>query len=502
MTVRRPALLLLAFAIFAGPAAAARIEATVKGGLLVGTPKPDRIVGRAGNDMIQAAFGGIDNVSCGRGLDVVAADREDRIAADCEVISRRLSHDTSTSTRAQHETAVEPDDFASGSTVVSTYQVGRWQSGASSLIGWATSVDAGRTWRTGTLPNLTAESSPTGDALRASDPAVAYDSVHGVWLISTLALYSDGLSRILISTSSDALHWNAPVAVTVADDLDKEWVVCDNAAASPFRGRCYVMFHNLDERRSVSQSSTDGGQTWAPEVRVGDDNLVGLQPVVRSDGSLDVVSGSFPDRGPGSIVVIRSTDGGVTFGDTATIAVVQQHDTSGIRALPLPSADIDASGRVYVSWHDCRFRTGCNANDVVVASSPDGVSWSPPGRVPIDGTGSGIDHFITGLGAAPNASGRIGVVYAFRRGSTGAIGIGFTTSRDGGAHWTKAQQLDAQPMAPSWFADAANGNELGRMLGDYFSVAFAGGRWVPVFALAAPPLAGRFREAIFASSLR
>ena len=40
------------------------------------------------------------------------------------------------------------------------------------------------------------------------------------------------------------------------------------------------------------------------------------------------------------------------------------------------------------------------------------------------------------------------------------------------------------------------------MLGYYFSVAFAGGRWVPVFALAAPPLAGRFREAIFASSLR
>src|SRR5438445_3261818 len=146
--------------VLAAPAAAARIEATAKGGLLVGTPRPDRIVGRAGPDRIQAAFGGIDNISCGRGLDVVSADREDRVARDCEIVARRLSHDTSTTTHAQHETAVEPDDFAWGSTVVATFQVGRWQAGASSLIGWATSFDAGRTWRTGTLPSLTDETSP------------------------------------------------------------------------------------------------------------------------------------------------------------------------------------------------------------------------------------------------------------------------------------------------------------------------------------------------------
>ena len=40
------------------------------------------------------------------------------------------------------------------------------------------------------------------------------------------------------------------------------------------------------------------------------------------------------------------------------------------------------------------------------------------------------------------------------------------------------------------------------MVGDYFSVSFAGDRVVPVFALATSPLTGRFREAIFAASLR
>ena len=41
------------------------------------------------------------------------------------------------------------------------------------------------------------------------------------------------------------------------------------------------------------------------------------------------------------------------------------------------------------------------------------------------------------------------------------------------------------------------------MVGDYFSTAFVSGRVVPVYALAAPPRAnGRFREGIFATSLK
>ena len=75
--------------------------------------------------------------------------------------------------------------------------------------------------------------------------------------------------------------------------------------------------------------------------------------------------------------------------------------------------------------------------------------------------------------------------------------IGYTSSQNGGKTWAPQQQLDAQPMQLTWLARA----EGGRMVGDYFSVAFAGGRAVPVFALATSPLGGRFREAIFASSL-
>jgi hypothetical protein len=52
-------------------------------------------------------------------------------------------------------------------------------------------------------------------------------------------------------------------------------------------------------------------------------------------------------------------------------------------------------------------------------------------------------------------------------------------------------------MQASWLAKTTSG----RMVGDYFSTSFAGGRVVPVFTLATSPLNGRFREAIFAASL-
>src|SRR5579862_817019 len=163
--------------VIAAPAAAATIRT---------------VQGTQGNDFIQASFDGVDRVDCKRGFDVVTADLRDSVAASCEVVSRRLSVDSSTNSSSRHETAVEPDDFAFGSTVVATYQVGRFATGGASNIGFAVSRDAGRTWQRGLLPALTVESDPPGPERAASDPAVTYDAVHGVWLITTLTLEQTG----------------------------------------------------------------------------------------------------------------------------------------------------------------------------------------------------------------------------------------------------------------------------------------------------------------------
>ena len=85
---------------------------------------------------------------------------------------------------AAHATEVEPDTFTSGSTVVAAFQTGRVFNGGASDIGWATSLNGGGTWTHGFLPATTTASTPTGPFFSVSDPSVAFDARHGVWLVS------------------------------------------------------------------------------------------------------------------------------------------------------------------------------------------------------------------------------------------------------------------------------------------------------------------------------
>jgi BNR repeat-like domain len=451
--------------------------------------------GTAGNDFLQASFDGINRIDCGRGFDVVSVDFGDTVAANCEIVSRRLSADPSTNPASQHETAVEPDDFAWGPTVVATYQVGRFSTGGASDIGFAVSRDGGRTWQRGLLPSLTVESSPPGPERAASDPAVTYDAVHAVWLITTLTLDQGG-SRVMVSRSADGAHWAAPVTAAAGPALDKEWIACDNGATSSFRGRCYDLYTDDSKNIVAAQSSDDGGQTWSPSVRAGGD-LVGTQPEILGDGTLVVLAGSFDERGlTGTVEGARSTDGGATF-KPISVSAFQAAPAMPVRGIALPTTAIDGAGRLYTAWTDCSLRSSCSANDIVLSTSTDGLTWSTPARISV-GLGPATSALIAGLGADPTRPGRLGLVYAYFTSSCNCqLGIAFVQSSDGGATWTKPLRLNTIPIHTDWLPEAG-----GRMVGDYFSTAFAGDRIVPVFALAVPPTGDRLHEAIFAASLK
>ena len=493
-------LLLVLALVFVAPAAAATIHAPRNGGLVLGTPAPDSIHGGAGNDFIQAAWGGTDRVDCGGGFNVVSADLGDTVAADCQVVSRRLSLDQSTNPASQHETAVEPAAASSGSTVVATYQVGRFANGGASNIGFAVSRDSGRTWTRGLLPAVTGESVPPGAEHAASDPTVAFDAAHNVWLIATLTLEQGG-TRVMVARSSDGDHWSSPMTAAAGPALDKEWLACDNGASSPYRGRCYALYTDDAKNITVSQSSDDGGITWSAPVRASG-VLVGTQPAVLPDGTLVTIAGAYAGEQAltGSIESLRSTDGGATF-TRVTVAALTSANNDPMRAISLPSLAIDGAGTLYASWADCRFRPSCNENDLVVSSSTDGIAWTAPTRVPVAPVASTLDAMIPGLAADPQRPGHLAVVYAYFTphscaGHSCTLGIAFVQSPDGGASWTKPLQLDAEPMHLTWLALAE-----GRMVGDYFATAYAGDRVVPVFALAIAPTGARLHQAIFASSI-
>src|SRR5438067_2403035 len=281
----------------------------------------------------------------------------------------RISTDPFTNTTSQHRTQVEPDTFSFGSTVVATFQSGRFFDGGASDIGWATSTDGGSHWTTGFLDGIT-KYRGAGPYDRASDPSVAYDARHGVWLIAAL-----------------------------------------------------------------------------------------------------------------------------------TVVTVARHPVAGnLRSDPLPTAEIDAAGRVYVAWADCRYRSGCAANDIVMSTSLNGTSWSPVTRVPIDATTSTVDHFIPGLGvdkATSGSSAHLALAYYYYpnascTSSNCQLAVGFVSSTNGGTTWSSAQQL-AGPMSLSSLAST----NQGPMVGDYVSTSFSGGKAFPVVAVANPPSNSTLDEAMY-----
>ena len=482
--------------VLAASSGAALIFGSSGADLLLGTPKRDRIAAFGGNDRIDVAGGGLDRVSCGRGTDLVAADATDRLSG-CEVVSRRISSDPYRGGGAQHATQAEPDSFSWGTRVVATFQVARFVDGGAQAIGFAVSSNSGRTWRNGVLPELTVAMRPRGEWLRASDPTVAYDAVHGSWLVSTLGLGASE-SALLVSTSADGLRWSAPFTAIRRPNnrdgivLDKQWIACDNGPSSPFRGHCYLSYSDIETLRLVTQTSTDGGRTWSARVgspdNAGRRGIVGPaapapQPVSLPNGT--VVIPFYDD----DISVVRSTDGGATFSPATRIAP-SSFSTSAVRSGPFPSAEVGADGTVMMAWPDCGLRATCNGNDLLFTQSADGLTWSRPARIPL---GSG-NHIIDGLAADPVRPGRVAVAFYTETG--GSLDARLVWSIDGGASWSRALRLSPERMPFRRIAFAG-----GAMVGDYISTSFAGGRAVPVFTLAQSRQRGRLRQATYASSV-
>src|SRR5947208_1867679 len=330
-----------------------------------------------------------------------------------------VSTDPFTNSTSQHATELEPDTFTAGNTIVSSSQVGRFNDGGASDISFNTSTHSRATWMHGMLPGITVFQGG-GQFARVSDPGVAFEARHNAWMITGLVIDANvnGVGVTVSRSTNGGTAWLNPV-VAVGNDgqsYDKEWIACDNTATSPFFGNCYVEVDITSSgNRIVLSRSSDGGATWSAAVSPsGSPSGLGGQPVVQPGGTVVV-----PYSANGSAIrSFTSTNGGTSWNATVLIANVTAHGVAGgLRdGEGLPSAEIDGAGTVYVAWQDCRFRSGCPANDIVYSTSTNGTTWSAVTRVPIDATTSGVDHFIPGIGvdkATSGATAKIGLYYYF-----------------------------------------------------------------------------------------
>jgi hypothetical protein len=418
------------------------------------------------------------------------------VPVNAQFTLQKISIDRFTNADSVHRTEVEPDTFSWGSTIVSAFHVARrpgsigW---GSADVGWATSTNGGLGWTFGYLPGLTVNYQG-GTYYGAADPSVAYDAKHAVWLISTLPLINP-VGDVAVSRSKDGIHWGKPVIVDTSHSDDKNWSVCDDTPSSPFFGNCYTEWDNTSTGLVKMSTSSDGGVTWSSGISTsGRAGGLGGQPLVQPNGTVIV-----PFEG-GGIDSFSSTDGDKTWGKTTTIATINSHaEAGGLRNPNLPSAEIDAAGNVYVVWSDCRFRTGCSSNDIVMTTSADGNTWTAPVRIPIDPVTSTVDHFVPGIGIDHTTSGNsahLTLVYYYypvsKCGNSCSLDVGFVTSQDGGQTWTAGTQL-AGPMQLSWLPVS----DLGPMVADYISVSYTNGNPFGVFAVAFAPNGSLLNEAMY-----
>jgi len=409
---------------------------------------------------------------------------------------------------SQHATEVEPSMTSFQTTIVATFQVGRFFVAGSSDIGLATSHNGGASWISGYLPGTTIYAQPAGTFDSVSDPVVAYDASHGTWLIASLPILFNGAPApaVLVSRSTDGITWSQPVAVAPGQvSSDKEWIACDNSIASPFYGHCYVQWDDPVANGVIHISrSTDGGASWsAPANTAGNATGIAGQPLVQPNGTVVIPIDDFNEF---NVLAFVSHDGGATWMAPVTVSTISVHFVGGnLRSGPLPSAAMDASGKVYLVWQDCRFRAGCSANDLVLSTSTNGTQWSAPAQIPIDLVTSGRDHFIPGISIAPGTSGaaaHIGLTYyyytdsACSGGGACQLNAGYIASHDGGTTWSNPTTV-AGPISSAWLPHT----DQGVMVGDYIASTFVGSEPFGVFSIASAPVGGFFEQAMYASRI-
>jgi hypothetical protein len=247
------------------------------------------------------------------------------------------------------------------------------------------------------------------------DPAVAFDSQGNVFYAGLGFNRTSPPNTVAVNRGAfdggGNLTWGAPTFInqtTAPSTLnDKEWIAADWHVTSPFRDRVYVSWTRFlfnPNNGSFVQApiffaySTDGGQTFSTPTNISGNVLYdqGSRPIVGYDGTVYVIfEGSTRLATLDSQWIVKSTDGGATFGPPTKIADVQDIITPAnaiFRVNSFPAGDAAPNGDLYVAWSTqvknsdgtlcaTRTNTGCHVAAVYSKSTDGGMTWSAPAPI-------------------------------------------------------------------------------------------------------------------------
>jgi len=396
-----------------------------------------------------------------------------------------------------------PDNF------IGVWQQDRWSDGGAHGLVTGVSFDGGRSWQKTSAPfsRCTGGNAANGgDFRRASDPWVSFGpdgtafQIAIVFAGNALSGFTNGVS---VSRSRDGgVTWEQPVALRRDNDSffnDKESVTADPTDAR----YVYAVWDRIDNNAGFDgpvwfARSVDGGNSWEPSRMIynpgSDHATINNQIVVLPDGTLvnfftesRVVSANDTQS---SLVVIRSSDKGLTWSAPITVADVHSvgaKDPDNVIAIRdgsgLGQAVVDRQGRLFIVFQDARNTNGARDAVLITRSADGGLTWSDPAQVNPD---KGVAAFIPAV--AVTRDGTIGVTYYDFRNNTAdraSLPADYWIARShDGVSWTETH-IDG-----SFDFSVAPVSE-GLFLGDYQGIATVGNAFVPFYGRTNPDPANR-----------
>lgn len=315
------------------------------------------------------------------------------------------------------------------------------------------------------------------------DPVMCYDSLGTAYYVQ---LYQNGVTygMAVVKSTNKCLSWSQPYAMvsTNVGLTDKEWIIADQSAG-PYSNYLYAgwrQFGSSSNMRFIR--STDGGVTWSSPL-----TLAGSQGAYVSVGPNGNIPGGnvyFACLSGSSLVVYRSTDGGLSFPNTYVAISPSPPGTSCagrntvkncIRTDLFPRMAVDNSytstrGNVYIAY--ASNPAGPDLCDVYcVRSTNYGVTWGDPVRVNDD---AGItDQWMPSI----NVDKRNGRVYMCWYDSREDVNNVMTKvygsmSTDGGQTFIANSPISDIAFNPNNVAVSQPGGE--KYMGDYIGISATG----------------------------
>jgi len=343
------------------------------------------------------------------------------------------------------------------------------------------SSNGGATWGQTTLPLH------TGDAFM-SDPTVDWTSDGTAWS-TTIGI--DSSQTVLTMRSYKSTNGGATWTFdnTFSGTLtnnDKQMMWVDHSATSPFKDNIYVIWHPGNP--AVVARRTGPGGSWQTPIQVSGSETTGtaIGADIKTNANGDVF-GFYPDTGSRGLYVVKSTNGGVSFGTPTRIATsfgsfqfAVPADASRQLLIYTTGAAYRTSSlnNVYVAWDDLSGDSGCtsgggpgtNASSTCKSriffsrSTDGGATWSAPIKI---NNQSGLnDQFFPWL-VVDDSNGKVGLVYYDTVGDSTrtSTNLYYQSSVDNGVTWAAPFKVTTASTN-----ETTAGADSGNQYGDYINL--------------------------------